>query len=1012
MPQCSACSCLTLVALSCALAACSKDDSNPVAPRIIPTVHELDIVPTTATLRVGETLIMTVHIRADSGADRTVLWSSADPRRATVSPTGIVTAVSEGPVVITASAKARPELAKSAALSITPGRTVRTLRATPENVTLQIGETQQVAVNVTADEGVDRSVTYTSNNPTVATADAAGLITAVAAGAAAIRVATVVDTTLFVSIGVTVRAPTPPQISIQSITQGSRQTPVNTSNVAGQLDVTLNVEPGSEPLARVDLVVSQQGKPDTVVASHGFSTSSAIVSADRRVPNETWPEAALRTIAAAQAVVPVLLSFRTEAYAPTTGAVAFRNGAITLGAVAVTLGRAGSTVHRATVNTPMMLNNLDGFHVAITNLTSTGRPSATDARGLSWVQAGKGLVVTSVPVLYSGRTLATRSISFPGASPVATQVSTKVGIAVDTIPLGAYELDAAGPSYFSGERPAIAAADVTGQPLRLVGTANSDGAGILNAQPNAEVQDFLFGLRVDNVPPPPGASFIISTQFSSSENWVGKAYLFSSGLAGIVADKGVGLTGSNSAPTATTVNAQYRAIGGVITDTLLVTQGVDLPPSVANTTYQVLARYRDRLANVRDVPLSATPTNPLATFGVDTLAPGVRYLTAPLAGQAVITKFSDSVYTSLTFGGGTLVYGIEAIDDRSGLDGAPAFVTVTHFGPPGATTCIIGSLVNGVCTPNAAAFQATAIDGYRIHTTVMDGGHGVEGYYNYRAYIRDRAGNSSQIITKAALYDVGAGTSGPQLATISYPALMRGGQPVAFAPVAADNVELVRGHLYLTYPNLPVTPTIAYENGGANGFVIGTAFDATLSTVIAGHAGFTVPQFIRALEVTNGFHAPQPYTAGTVKPTAVNGVVRDVPNVTPATLASSVPIPPNAVESATGPTPGFANLTGLNKLSFWRPFTAAFNPLRFEAVGPSGQTQSPFARVILTRVSPGLTPSGQVWRVVTEVTSASGFDNGLERIWQYSFGNQPNGSYVAIGVTAQGDAIASQVVVF
>jgi hypothetical protein len=42
----------------------------------------------------------------------------------------------------------------------------------------------------------------------------------------------------------------------------------------------------------------------------------------------------------------------------------------------------------------------------------------------------------------------------------------------------------------------------------------------------------------------------------------------------------------------------------------------------------------------------------------------------------------------------------------------------------------------------------------------------------------------------------------------------------------------------------------------------------------------------------------------------------------------------------------------------------------------------------------------------------SGFDNGLERIWQYSFGNQPSGSYVAIGVTAQGDAIASQIVVF
>ena len=1005
---------LTSIAGLLTLAACGKDSTAPQA-RVIPQVREIEVVPTTASLKVGETLIMTARVKADSGADRTVNWSSSDPRRATVSETGIVTGVSEGTVVITASAKAQPDIAKSATLTVTPKPTAHALRVTPENVSLAVGETQQLSVTVTADEGVDRSVTFTSGNPAVAAVTATGLITAIAPGTAPIRVATVVDTTLFVAIGVSVRAPTPPQISIQSITQGTRQTPVNFANVTGQIDVTLNVQPGAEPLARVDLVMSQPGRPDTVVASHGYSTSRNVVSAAQRLagaPNESWEEAAARALAALNAADQIVLSFRTDGYSPTTGAVAFRNGPSSLSAVVVTLGKAGSSEHRAAVSTAMTLNNADGFYVTLSNLTSTSRPSAVDSRGLGWVQAGAGLVVTSVPVLYSGRTLATRVISFPGGAPVASQVSTKIGIATDTVALGAYELDASSAAYVSGERPAISGNDITGQPLRVVGTSG-DGSGIINAQPNADIGTPLSGIRVDNVGPPPGAAFQLTSVNGNTQNWIGSAYAFSSGLTGIVQDKGVGLTGAANPPTATSVNAQYRAIGGGLTDTLLVTVGADLPPSNVNTAYTVVARYGDRLGNTRTVPLSGNVDNPLQTLGVDVLPPLVRYLTAPLAGQALISKFTDSVYVALDQGGAPLVYGIEAIDDRAGLGNDPVYATLTHFGPPGTTTCIVGTLVNGPCTPNAVPFEATALDGYRVKTQIIDGGASVEGYYTYRAYVRDRAGNTSQTISKAVLYDQGTGASAPVVASITYPALMRGGQPVPFAPVASDNIELIRGQLYLRYPNLPgATQTLAYEGGSTGYFTIGTPFDNTLSTVIVGGPGFTVPLFIRALEVTSATHAPQAYTPLTVKPNGVNVVVRDVPNVQPATLAASVTIQPVAVESPNGATPGFANLTGINTLAHWRPFGAGFNPLRFEAVGPSGQTQSPFVRVLLARLSPGIGGSGQVWRVVQEVLSPTGFDNGIERIWQYDFGSQGSGSFIAIGVTSQGDAIATQVVTF
>lgn len=1005
---------LTSIASLLIVAACGKDSTGPSQARVIPQVHDIEVVPTDASLRVGETLIMTARVRADSGADRTVNWSSSDPRRATISATGIVTGVSEGTVVITASSKAQPDIAKSATLTVTPKPTAHALRVTPENVSLMVGETQQLSVTVTADEGVDRSVTFTSGNPAAAAVTATGLITAIAPGNAAIRVATVVDTTLFVVIAVSVRAPTPPQISIQSVTQGSRQSPVNLSNVSGQIDVTLNVQAGAEPLARVDLVMSQPGRPDSVVASHAYSTTSNVVSAvhSRFAPNEPWAQAAERVLASLNAADQIVLSFRTDGYAPTTGAVAFRNGQATLSAAAITHGKAGSSEHRVSVSTAMQLSNPDGFHVTLGNLTSTGRPSAVDSRGLGWVQAGAGLVVTSVPVLFSGRTLATRIISFPGAAPVVSKVSTKVGIATDTISLGAYELDASGASYVSGERPSIAAVDITGQVLRVVGNGG-DGAGILNAQPNVDVNTALPGIRVDNLPPPAGAIFQLASVSGNTQNWISSAYAFSAGLSGIVPDKGVGITGASATPTASSVNAQYRVTGGALTDTLLVAVGGDVPPSNVNTTYSIAARYSDRLGNARTVALTGNANNPLTTFGVDVQAPAVRYLTAPLAGQALISQFTDSVYTSLSQGGGPLVYGVETIDDRAGFGNDPVYATLTHFGPPGSTTCIVGSLVNNVCTPNAAPFEATAADGYRVKTLPLAGGGSLEGYYTYRAFVRDRAGNTSPTVSKTVLYDQGSGPSSPQVASIVYPAFMRGGTAVSFTPVATDNIELIRGQLYITYPNLPgMTQTLAYEGGSTGYFTIGQPFDSDLSTVVVGGQGFTVPQFIRALEVTSNTNSPQQYAPLTVKPNGVNVVVRDVPNVQPATLLLPVPIPPVAVESPATLTPGFANLTGVNTLAYWRPFTAAFNPLRFEAVGPSGQTQSPFTRVLLARLSPGIGGSGQVWRVLQEVLSPTGFDNGIERIWQYDFGSQGSGSFIAIGMTAQGDAIATQVVTF
>jgi hypothetical protein len=75
-------------------------------------------------------------------------------------------------------------------------------------------------------------------------------------------------------MSVSVTVPEPATISIQSITQGGLGTPINLNNVAGQIEITLNVDAGGRQLSRVDALIG--GVP---VASQSFGQASAAASA-------------------------------------------------------------------------------------------------------------------------------------------------------------------------------------------------------------------------------------------------------------------------------------------------------------------------------------------------------------------------------------------------------------------------------------------------------------------------------------------------------------------------------------------------------------------------------------------------------------------------------------------------------------------------------------------------------------------------------------------------------------
>jgi len=983
-----------------------------------PQVRTVSVVPSMLILRLGSSTPLVAQVAADSGADRAVTWSSVDPSRVTVSATGVVTGLAEGTAVVSAASRARPDIVGSSTVTIIAAAGVKSVAVTPQLLEITVAQAQPLAVTVQADDGISRTVTFASSAPAVASVSALGVVTGVAPGTATITIAATADPRVSAAVIVTVTPPAPPRVSIQSVLQGSTGLPVNLANVAGQLDVVINVEPGQDPLKQVDLVVSQGGR-DSVVASQSFSNATSGQGSGEEARGTTASRAAPSTIT---------LSFRSDSFDPATGKVGFTNGTVLLRAVARSVSSGTSAVPTASNSVALSLRNRDGFYVTMRGASSTGIPSATDAAGLTWIQTGIGLIVTSTPVMYSGSTVSVRTIAFPGSTPAGTLLSAKQGIAVDTLLLPDYTSPASGVLYVSGELPAMTGIDGNGNALTLVGTPGTQGAGILNGFNSSPIAGIpLRGVRIDNAAPPAGAIFTLSTASNNSNNWVNGTYAFATGLNGLVGDAGVGLFGSNSAPTATLALAKFRVTGGALTDTAIVATGAELAAVNSNLTYSAVARYTDRLGNARSVSLSPLVTvHPLSTFGVDLQAPTARYATTSALGQALISMSGTFITTSLSSGGGTLAFGVEANDDRSGFGSSPVYITLTRFAqpnPPGAftgtTTCVVGTITSGVCTPIGTGFVGSPLtDGFRQLTTPLDNGTGVEGYYTYVATVRDQGGNESTTIRNSTLYDIGSGASAPQVGTIGIPAVLRGNMTVAFAPLATDNVELISGSLYISYPNLlnlPGSTSAAIDVSGLTGsFSVGTLFDTQLTSPVSGGVGFTVPLFVRALEITGASHAPLPYVGQPVKPNGVNVALRDGPNVSgqAATLPSNVAILAGQVESPSTATPGFAAMTGLKQLLQWRKYTGGGSA--FEAVGPSGQTESPFTRVLLLKevIGGGVAPNANVWRVVDTQTVSIGSDNGIERVWRYSVVISGTGNYVAVGVSADGDAIASQIVIF
>lgn len=148
-------------------------------------VRSLALQAPRSTLYPTQTILLTAQLDVDPGVSPTVQWSSSNATVATVTSSGVVTAVAPGTVNVSATL-----LGQSAAVTLTVlAVPVSVVSVTPATATLIAGGTQQLTASARDSAGTvltGRPVTWSTNAPTVATVSATGLVTAVGPGTATI----------------------------------------------------------------------------------------------------------------------------------------------------------------------------------------------------------------------------------------------------------------------------------------------------------------------------------------------------------------------------------------------------------------------------------------------------------------------------------------------------------------------------------------------------------------------------------------------------------------------------------------------------------------------------------------------------------------------------------------------------------------------------------------------------------------------------------------------------------
>lgn len=402
------------------IAASANGVSGIATVTVVPQpVNGVVVTPPNQVIKVGQKFqfqAQPVDANGDPLSGRVVTWSSSDATVASVDNTGLVTGVAVGPATITATSEGK---SGSAAVSV-GAQTATTITVAPPSVGITVGQTSQLSATVKDASGAviaGAPVSWSVDNPGVATVSSTGLVTGISAGSATVTatsgaahtgvpvsVAPIPANAVIVSPGSSTLVPGQ-QVQLSAIVTDAQGNPLsgrpvtwssNNDNVA-TVSTTGNVTavaPGSA----------------TITATSGTAHGTASITV-KLVPVATVDvnpgalslftgETAQLTVVALDANGDTLdLTGRTITWKSNKNSVAAVNGT-----GLVTAGAVGAAVITATVDGSPGFASVTVTQVPVGNVIVT--PS------LDTLQLGQAVQLSAQPVDSAGNPLAGRTVTW------------------------------------------------------------------------------------------------------------------------------------------------------------------------------------------------------------------------------------------------------------------------------------------------------------------------------------------------------------------------------------------------------------------------------------------------------------------------------------------------------------------------------------------------------------------------------------------------------------------------
>ena len=453
---------------------CDGNQCNPAPTPTPMQIISLSFAQDKVSVKKGDSQELIVLVYPTELSNEKLTWASSDSKIVKVDDNGVVTGVNVGKATITVKSSNGKEA--TCIVEVTQDEVkVKSINLKPNKVTIKSGSTTQIAVTIKPDNATNRTLVWTSSNPSVATVNSKGVVKALKSGTVTITAKTK-DGKIIATSTITVEV-APKQIESLSFAQK------NVSVKKGEsLGLVVKVEPtllsnekltwlsSDSKIATVDengvvtgvsagkttiTVISSNGKKATCTVE--VTTDTVEVKEIELVPDATEIGAGSMTQVSA-IIKPEKATNRELVWMSSDPSIAtvddkgivkgLKSGTVTITAKTKdgkVVAKTTITIKTSPTPTPMQIESLSFAQSSVSvkkgntlGLTVTVEPIELSNKKLTWKSSNTEIVTVDENGVITGVNLGTATITVTSSN--GKKATCTVEVVTNTIPVESIEL--------------------------------------------------------------------------------------------------------------------------------------------------------------------------------------------------------------------------------------------------------------------------------------------------------------------------------------------------------------------------------------------------------------------------------------------------------------------------------------------------------------------------------------------------------------------------------------------